>query len=159
MRSYKKFYTFPETADYMAMLLNPLSTDIILEPSAGSGNLIKAVKNVFPIASIHAVEINPECFWDLKEFTDVIFIQDFLSYESTEKYDCCIANPPWGNGIKIEDHYNKICSLVCSGGRVVMIVPKEFYPNVNYVEYDLQNWSKNSDGTVTEIKIITFLNK
>lgn len=39
-----------------------------------------------------------------------------------------------------------------------MIVPENFNPSVEHKTHLIENWSLNSDGTKTEIKIIEFNN-
>lgn len=74
------------------------------------------------------------------------------------KFTSCIANPPFGNGIDLNAHFNHICSHVKEGGKIVMIVPENFNPPVDYKTYSAKNWAVNSDGSTTPIKIICFNN-
>lgn len=165
-RDYTKFFTYPETAIYMAKLLDARSGEMVLEPSAGNGALVSAVKKYCATCIIDAVELYPKWEKDLKAAgSHHVFIRDFLDIPLYHNYyDKCIANPPFGNGVDLQAHFDKICDLVKDGGKVVMIVPEEFNPTYekhfikNYTAYPLENWSKNSDGTTTPIKIISFIN-
>lgn len=162
-RDYTKFFTPMEIGDRMAKLLAPQDGQVILEPSAGNGMLVAAVKRRCPGAFVFAYEIDKNHEWSLKHRTqrtnaDVVVIKDFLQSPDSPKYSGCIANPPFGNGTDLRAHFDKIRKVVKIGGIIVMIVPEDFDPRVQHQEYALENWSNNSDGTTTAIKIIAFLN-
>lgn len=159
-RDYRKFFTYPETADFMISLLKDYKDVFkVLEPSAGNGALIKALIKRFPVnAVIDAVEKDNVWFNDLEDMCAKVFIQDFLEFHSSYKYDACVANPPFGNGVDLQAHFDNICELVKEGGQIILIVPEDFTPSISHETIPLENWSKNSDGTSTPIKIIHFSN-
>lgn len=90
-----KFYTHPDIAKKFVSIIDnifPLKNfDLILEPSAGNGNILQYL----PENSI-GLDIEPEA--------DNIIKQDFFEYQSP--YDpifnnikiACIGNPPFGSG-------------------------------------------------------------
>lgn len=157
-RDYTRFFTYPETADFMADLFYPIPGEVYLEPSAGNGALIKAVKSLCPESKVVAVELYEEWKDELKNCADEVFIKDFLWFDSMTEFDGCIANPPFGNGTNLVEHINAMRALVKRGGRMVILVPDDYDIDVPHDTYPLENWSKNSDGTTTPIKIISFLN-
>lgn len=158
-RNYEKFFTPENVAWYMAEHLDPKPGEVILEPSAGNGSLVKAVMEKQPEARVFAFEINPKYEKDLREAgAKVVVIKDFLEIPFTALCSSCIANPPFGNGIYLEDHFVQIRKHVKKGGKVVMIVPADFDPKCEHRVHHLNNWSANSDGTTTSIKIIEFDN-
>ena len=70
----------------------------ILEPQAGNGNIVRAVRRVWPDAEIVAVEIREECRESLIEAgaTKVVTGVDFLTIPAPEKrFDLVIGNPPY----------------------------------------------------------------
>lgn len=158
-RDYKKFFTPPDTAKFMVWLLgdtfnytNPLR---ILEPSAGDGALLKALASSFLKAQVTAIELNPQHRDSLKALGALVITDDFLKVDFGKiRYDGVIANPPFGNGIDLQAHFEKMWILTKSEGRIVSIVPADFSPDVKYTSHPLQNWGTNKDGTVTRIKII-----
>lgn len=161
MRDYTKFFTLPETAKFMAELLDPKHNDVILEPSAGNGALVKAVIEQSPKSIIFAFELDPQWEDDLRKSGDtIVVIKDFLDVPVYAKFSSCIANPPFGNSIDLQAHFDHIRAAVKTGGRIVMIVPEDFEPPAPYYyrSFPLKNWGTNKDGTVTSIKIISFLN-
>ncbi len=157
-RDYTKFFTYPDTAKFMAALLNPHPRDFVLEPSAGSGNLVRAVKAECPECHVCAVELYEEFRDELKLIADVVVIKDFLEVPTTPKFSSCIANPPFGNGTDLQAHFERIREAVKVGGRIVVLLPADFDMKMEHAEYPVSNWSTNSDGTTTPIKIVSFKN-
>lgn len=158
-RDYSKFYTPPHIAKYMVSLVNINIGDVLLEPSAGNGAIVREIKNNNAGCKVFAFEINPDCQTLLRNSgADVVVIKDFLAIPVHAKFNHCIANPPFGNNINLDDHFNHIRSHVKDGGAVVMIVPEDFIPEVKHETHQIENWSKNKDGSTTKIKIIKFYN-
>lgn len=158
-RDYSKFFTLPETAKLMAQLLRPNPRDRVLEPSAGDGALVKAIKDFCYKTHVFAVEINPKYKKVLMDIADDVIIRDFIQCRFADScFDSCIANPPFGNGIDLQAHFDKMRQAVKPGGRILCIVPEDFDPQVKGVSYKLNNWGTNKDGSVTPIKIIDVLN-
>jgi 16S rRNA A1518/A1519 N6-dimethyltransferase RsmA/KsgA/DIM1 with predicted DNA glycosylase/AP lyase activity len=157
-RDYTKFFTPIEIADKMVKLLNPKPGEAILEPHAGDGAIVKRIKAYCPESIVFAIELYPEWEKSLMQFAEVVVINDFLQIPEIAKWTKCIANPPFGNGIDLYAHFDKIRRCVKSGGKVVVLVPKDFEAGVEFLEYKIDNWATNRDGTKTEIKIIEFYN-
>lgn len=78
----------------------------ILEPSAGSGNLVAAIRERWERAEIDAVELDRHYYHQLCDrfFDDRnmrISAFDFLSFvpDVDDLYDLCVANPPYEDGL------------------------------------------------------------
>ena len=131
---------------YMLPLLNVeinRSTKI-LEPSAGSGNIIKVLFDAFPeqIRQIDACEIFEPNARLLETIPGVHIIgSDFLSIgkKYDNYYDLIIANPPFAKNQDI-DHFYKMCSLVKPGGQVISIMSKHWVISSNKRETAFRNW-------------------
>ncbi len=159
-RDYTKFFTYPETADFMVSLLEPQDGDAILEPSAGNGALVKAIKKACPKSIVFAVEIDERWRVDLKAIVPrvIVIIKYFLELPDYAKFTSCLANPPFGNGTDLQAHFDRMRTLVKKGGRMVMLLPDDFDVKTEHKCYPLENWSTNKDGTTTLIKIVVFNN-
>lgn len=158
MRNYEKFFTPPEVVHRLCAIADIKRPDWVLEPHAGRGDIAEIIKKDYT-SNIWCVEINEKYKSDLKNITPFVRIGDFLSEPFFMKFDTCIANPPFGNGIDLVRHFRKIKYHVKNGGNIVMIVPFDFIPECeSFTTWELENWSSNSDGTTTPIKIISFTN-
>ena len=69
-----------------------LSGDLILEPSAGEGHIVKVLKDFYPYNEIVANDI---AYRSSRLGIDVNGGINFLNYEPHRKYDTIITNPPF----------------------------------------------------------------
>lgn len=107
----------------------------ILEPSAGTGNLIRAAVNNatgFDCCRVHAIEINPSLAQGLRDMRDKftyaneqnfgITCHDFLDISPSELqwFDVVLMNPPFEHGADIK-HILHARKFLDDGGRLVAI--------------------------------------
>lgn len=120
----------------------------VLDPSAGSGVLLDAVKKMggnsdyvleclgkewstdnrwCPTLKVHAYAIEP-----VPELQSVLYdkkvkvvAHDFLKYETQRSYDAIVMNPPFSNG---DEHLLKAWEI-CKGGLIVCILNAETLKN------------------------------
>lgn len=156
-RDYRRFFTPDDIADRMVQLLDPQPGDQILEPSAGNGSLVKALRRTgVQDLCIEAVEMDARHHEHLQGITNCVMIGDFLQMRLRPGVaNKIIANPPFGNGIDLDAHVAKMIGLLKPGGRAVIIVPRGFREGLGK-EHLIDNWARNSDGSMTAIKIIVF---
>lgn len=96
------FYPTPkELAAKMIAKIKDYPIDI-LEPSAGKGDLINAIKEHYQyhFMRIAAMEIDPTLQATLHGKDIKLIDTDFLSYSGPDKFDLIIANPPFNEGDK-----------------------------------------------------------
>ncbi len=67
----------------------------ILEPSAGNGNIIVALRNKWISNNITALELREEEEETLKREADEVIIGDFLNWQPDKEYNVIIGNPPY----------------------------------------------------------------
>ena len=168
MKDYTKFFTPDDVANYMVSILYPIpsqfndfaNTDIVLEPSAGNGALVKALKRYSERLTVIAIEIDPAHKLELKEIADSTIISDIFNYDLDLgiKADAALANPPFGHEDEIDGHLRRICEMVKYHSDIVTIVPQDYHLQYPHHVYPINNWATNNDGTVTPIKIIKFKN-
>ena len=167
-KNYFKFYTPSSVADTMVDLLELKPFHSVLEPSAGTGNLIKAVHRKFTNVIVDYFEIdnmiNMHTF--MHNHHVVSRGDDFITY-SVPKYDRIIANPPFDDDKWLKHTFKMYKSLV-SRGIMVSIVPlKSVNKNNNEVDnfykkvrelcsefIPLKGWAINDDNTITEIQLL-----
>lgn len=159
MRDYSKFYTPFDVAMTMVNILAPTKGSRVLEPSAGLGVICAALRHYDMTLDITAVEINPKCIPSLLIVTDYTVNCDFLTVGLPDNaFDCCIANPPFGNGVSIRAHFTEMCRVTKEGGKIVLIAPTAWVPDALHEFHKLDNWATNSDGTTTSIGIFECIN-
>ncbi len=116
------FPTPAELAAYMVELAQIETTDRVLEPSAGTGNILRAIGDG---PDKTAVEINGACVQRLATLGVSglrIHHDDFLSCTTADLglYDCIVMNPPFANGADIK-HITHALQFLKPGGRFVAL--------------------------------------
>lgn len=111
---------------------NPL----VLEPSAGRGNIADAIRDAYPSARIDVCEINPlrREILELKNYN--VVGDDFMKYGATRdeskgknvlndsvknKYDFIVMNPPYNSGMDIR-HVKRAFELLKPTGMIIAII-------------------------------------
>lgn len=133
----RDFYPTPQN------LINKMLFDIdfkmihsILEPSAGSGNIVETLKrkeklyatnyNKFSF-DIDCIEADQNLQHILKGKNFRVVHNDFLTYDTMKEYDLIIMNPPFSNGCK---HLLKALEMQQrNGGAVVCLLNAETLKN------------------------------
>lgn len=94
----------------------------ILEPSAGSGDLIDGIVYYYPFLSldIDCIELNKEMRDQLKAKGYNVVGEDFLKFSSDKKYDYIIACPTYKDNIDVE-HIMHMYRFLKVGGSVVSL--------------------------------------
>ena len=98
----------------------------ILEPSAGKGDIAKALYWKARRDTVSVIEIDPNLRKILKDNGENIIGFDFLDFDSRfKRFDCIIMNPPFADGDK---HFLKAWELL-DGGVLVCLLNKETIDN------------------------------
>lgn len=128
------FPTPPELAQRMVEYAKIQEGESILEPSAGTGNLIRAIKDtgIFGV-NVLAIEISATLCGVLRTVYPVtngdtwngsaveVMQADFLNMpELNAKFDVILMNPPFENAADIK-HIQHARSMLAPGGRLVAI--------------------------------------
>ncbi|WP_300002425.1 class I SAM-dependent methyltransferase [uncultured Cedecea sp.] len=116
------FITPDPICDRMVALSEITDTDRILEPSAGTGAILRAIKRVSQVARCDAVELNGELFIHLKtHFPDVsLWNGDFLEYQPDVRYSKIMMNPPFNQSVDIK-HIQRALTLLEPDGVLTAI--------------------------------------
>lgn len=133
----KEFYPTPENLiDKMIFELDFTMIHSILEPSAGKGNIVEALKKKQEIHSygykkyqfdIDCIEADQNLQHILKGKNFRVVYNDFLTYDTMKEYDLVIMNPPFSNGCK---HLLKALEMQQrNGGAVVCLLNAETLKN------------------------------
>lgn len=99
----------------------------ILEPSAGMGDLVEAIKDKcrHNNVDIAAIEIDTHCADMLRGKGIQVIDSDFLQYNGLEQFDLIVANFPFSDGDK---HLHKAIDILFSG-EIVCILNAETIKN------------------------------
>jgi hypothetical protein len=153
-RNLKKEYQFFATPDKLAaklvMMADLKSDDVILEPSAGQGAIIKAINNV--------TDSIPDCY----ELMDVnvailkksglkfnLIGDDFLSHDK-KLYTKIIANPPFSKHQDIT-HVMNMYRWLKVGGTLVTIMSESCMTREQKVYIDFRNFLDNNNAEIHNI--------
>ena len=133
----KDFYPTPEA------IINKMLCDIdfrmihsILEPSAGKGNIVEAIKKKekFYSSAYNKVNYDIDCIEADQNLQSIlkgknfrVVYNDFLTYDTMKEYDLIIMNPPFSNGCK---HLLKALEMQQrNGGAIVCLLNAETLKN------------------------------
>ena len=108
----------------------------VLEPSAGNGNVVKVLKNIYPDSVVTGCEIREEERAGLLKICDEVVIGDFLKMDIDKKYDYIIGNPPYSHAI---DFVEKCLTLLKDDGKLIFLLRTAFLESKT--RYDF--WQKN----------------
>ena len=136
------FYPTPASMAEKMMNLLPDSafknSSMILEPSAGKGDLVTAYINAYKrkyyynfdekhiLEHVHCVEIEPELQGILRSKNYQVVGSDFLTYNPDVKYSHIIMNPPFSDAV---NHLLHAWNIVDDGGFIICILPDNFTEN------------------------------
>lgn len=98
-------------------------TDSILEPSAGNGNIIQALRDRGFKNHIDAIELREEERYNLLGKADRVGIFNFLTESVPYRYDVIIGNPPYSLAREFVD---KSLTLLNPGGRLIFLLRTAF---------------------------------
>lgn len=139
----------------------------VLEPSAGTGNLLRAIADKFVQPGEHhihatAVEIYGPLFNHLSDSEFAMWVTarnaNFLTWETRETFDRVVMNPPFKNGVD-RKHIMRARSLLKPDGKLVAICangPRQRRDLFSIADQwiDLPRGSFRSEGTDVEAAII-----
>ena len=153
-RNLKKEFQFFETpahlADRLVELAEIKDKDVVLEPSAGRGAIVKAIHREFPGLDVYGYELmglNQSFLAKLEHFK--LLGSDFLK-ECDTLFDIIIANPPFSKNQDI-DHIRKMHEHLKPGGRLVSIASKHWQFASGKKEEGFRGWIEEVEADVYDV--------
>lgn len=140
-QEFQFFETKPELADRLVALANIDQPDLLLlEPSAGRGALVKAIRRLHETSIVHCIELQALNRTFLEKVPGAIIVgDDFMDTKPAGAYDRVIANPPFKNNQDIKHVFRMYCHLK-RGGRLVSIVSRHWQQNSGRKEDEFRQW-------------------
>jgi len=117
------FPTPDDLARYVVSQADINHDQFILEPSAGSGQLLKALNVTDKDIHTACYEINPDMKEGLEVLADEVNICDFMLANPEPKYDRVVMNPPFNKARADIHHVLHAFKFLKPGGRLVAIMP------------------------------------
>jgi hypothetical protein len=96
----------------------------VLEPSAGTGGLIREIPASCPTDAIEVSALNCRALESLKRPGLSVTCADFMEWPGGE-YERVLMNPPYSEG-RAEAHLEKALTHLAPGGRLVAVLPSTF---------------------------------
>lgn len=155
-KEFQFYETPPEISAYMVQLANITANSVILEPSAGSGNIIKEIHKTLPSHPVYAYELMPENINILNNMENVILLgDDFMKAERENNFSTIIANPPFNKNQDI-DHIRLMYELLEQGGTLISLCSQHYLFAQGRKETIFREFILNTETIVEELEAGTF---
>ncbi|ECH6754753.1 TPA: trans-aconitate 2-methyltransferase [Salmonella enterica] len=151
------FVTPAPVCHQMTDLAGISDSDRILEPEAGTGVILRAIREVAPQARCDAVELNAALAAHLRAAFPGVNVRcgDFLQYQPESLYSKILMNPPFQHAQDIR-HIQHAATLLESGGVLTAICLNG--PRQQKILRPLSDvWEPLPRGTFTYTEVSTVL--
>lgn len=123
--------------------------EAVLEPSAGNGAIMDAIRQADTGAELEGLELNGTLREILAAKDHKVLGEDFMQYEGGP-YDKIVMNPPFEKNQDIQ-HVKHAYSLLRPGGRVVAIMSEHpFFAN-DKASTEFRDWLDQQDHTTEKL--------
>jgi len=144
-----QFFETPEKiADKLVYYADIQNHDTVLEPSAGRGAIIKAIRKVS--------HVMPNCY-ELMELNRIMLMktelhyrllgEDFLNNQDTSEFTKIVANPPFSKNQDIE-HIYEMWNRLARGGRIVTVASTHWKNCDNRKEKKFREWLDENEAEI-----------
>lgn len=146
------FPTPPDVAERLAEYLELFPGCRVLEPSVGTGSLVRAVVDLEPSASVCGYEINREL-----AMSGSAYWADFLEIPASPEFDRVVMNPPFSKGADMR-HVEHALGFLKPGGLIVAIVADGPRQESLFADWqDLERLPSGTfDGTGVRARVVGF---
>ena len=151
-KEFQFFETPADIADMVVELAGEIKpSDEVLEPSAGQGAIVKAIKRACGNDKlVHVYELMPVNQTILKRIDNIDFLgDDFLKCDY--KFDKILANPPFAKCYDII-HIKKMYDCLIDGGRLISIASTHWKYSMNKKETEFKNWLNSVGAQIYDIE-------
>ena len=155
----KVFQFFPtprEIGDRMCEIAEINEHSRVLEPSAGKGDLVKAIIAA-GAQSVYCMEVNPEMIMSLEKLNCagtivVVHCGDFLEAKLTDKINInrVIMNPPFSKQQDI-NHIREAYTVLAPGGVLVSVISPSPFFRTNKKSVEFREWLAAINAEVVDL--------
>lgn len=125
-QDFQFFSTPPALADWLVSLSDVRPDYAILEPSAGTGAIITAIRKACPDVVVDAFELMPENRQALEKMSGVSLVGDDFTQGVPRLYDRIFANPPFSKNQDIRHVRMMYDTLNPDGGEMCVITSQHW---------------------------------
>lgn len=145
-----QFYPTPgELARLLVEFADITGEDVVLEPSAGRGDLLRAIAEARP-SEIECCELMPENRARLEEDGWELVGADFLKLRRYARYSRIVANPPFTNDQDLR-HLKHMYELLKFGGRLVCVTSAHHRRSAVLEHVEFRQWLDARGARVYEL--------
>ena len=151
-QEYQYFATPAGLADWLVSLAGGVSgTDTILEPSAGTGAIVKAIIRSSPGVMVDCFELMPENIEILSKIDGVSLVGTNFDSPTKKKYTKIIANPPFSKNQDV-DHLLRMYECLAENGVMAVITSRHWQLGQEKKCVDFRKWIESHDAKVFPIE-------
>ena len=150
-QEFQFFSTPPALAEWLVSLSDVKPGYAVLEPSAGTGAIIKAIHKTCPEVVVDAFELMPENRQTLEKMINVSLVDEDFTQGVPRLYDRIFANPPFARNQDIRHARMMYDALDPNGGEMCVITSRHW---VNAPEKEckqFRNWLHEVNAETHEI--------
>lgn len=150
-QEFQFFSTPPTLAEWLVSLSDVKPGYAVLEPSAGTGAIIKAIHKTCPEVVVDAFELMPENRQTLEKMINVSLVDEDFTQGVPRLYDRIFANPPFARNQDIRHARMMYDALDPNGGEMCVITSRHW---VNAPEKECEqfrNWLHEVNAETHEI--------
>lgn len=143
------YFPTPSSIAHMIASMSDLQpSHLVLEPSAGKGDLAGAIKKQCPEVTLHCLECNYTLRQILQLQNYEVIGSDFLEYSG--KYDRIIMNPPFEDGI-YTTHIRHAYACLREEGKLIAIAPQNFTFRTQKKYSEFNSWLREKKAYVENL--------
>ena len=128
----------------------------VLEPSAGSGNLVQGILNKYPYLSLYCVELNKELRDILKSKKFNVIGEDFFKLTPDPRYDFVIATPTYKDNVDVE-HIMHMYNFIREGGTIISLTYPAWTTHNSDRQRKFRYWLEDKNYSMKMLKDNSFV--
>jgi|GEM_PF-973517 len=148
-----QFFATPDVlCDRLVNIANIEEGNLVLEPSAGQGAIVKSVIKTGKVKTVDCYELMSVNQTILNRVDGAILLgSDFLTAKAHNYYDRIVANPPFAKNQDI-DHIYEMYNCLKEGGRLVSVSSKHWQYSGNKREVKFREWLEEIGAEIIEVE-------